>query len=100
MALTLRDVNHNLICASLCNNAFAAFNMWLWRLVSIFKLFTSAMFEFLIHQILCVWRWNVMEMEEQWRREKRVVGEKEKAERKIYLLKYTYFEIRDKYEML
>ena len=26
-----------------------------------------------------------MEVEEQWRREKRVVDEKEKAERKIYL---------------
>ena len=26
-----------------------------------------------------------MEVEEQWRREKRVVGEKERAERKIYL---------------
>ena len=97
MALTLRDVNHNLICASLCNSAFAAFNMWLWRLVSIFKLFTSAMFEFLIHHILCVWRLNLMKMEveEQWRKDKRVVGEKERAEKKN-----TYFGTRDKYEML
>ena len=34
-----------------------------------------------------LWRWNLikMEVEEQWRREKRVVDEKERAERKIYL---------------
>ena len=31
-----------------------------------------------------LWRWNLMKMEveEQWRREKRVVDEKERAERK------------------
>ena len=34
-----------------------------------------------------------MEVEGQWRREKRVVDEKEREERKIYL-------IRDRYEML
>ena len=34
-----------------------------------------------------LWRWNLMKMEveEQWRREKHVVDEKERAERKIYL---------------
>ena len=37
-----------------------------------------------------------MEVEEQWRREKCVVDEKERAERKIYL----FFGIRDRYGML
>ena len=34
-----------------------------------------------------LWRWNLMKMEveEQWRREKHVVDEKERAEKKIYL---------------
>ena len=34
-----------------------------------------------------LWMWNLMKMEveEQWRRNKRVVDEKERAERKIYL---------------
>ena len=36
-----------------------------------------------------------MEVEEQWRKDKRVVGEKERAEKKN-----TYFGTRDKYEML
>ena len=34
-----------------------------------------------------LWRWNLikMEVEEQWRKENRVVDEKERVERKIYL---------------
>ena len=42
-------------------------------------------------------RWNLMKMEveEQWRREKRVVDEKESTEKNIHI-----FGIRDRYEML
>ena len=42
---------------------------------------------FFVSDSMWMWRWNLMkiEVEEQWRREKHVMDEKERAERKIYL---------------
>ena len=52
------------------------------------KFIYSVIHRFFVSDSMWRWRWNLikMEVEEQWRREKRVVDEKERAERKIYLL--------------
>ena len=51
------------------------------------KFIYSVIHRFFVSDFMWLWRWKLMKMEveEQWRREKRVVDEKECAERKIYV---------------
>ena len=51
------------------------------------KFIYSVIHRFFVSDSMWRWRWNLikMEVEEQWKREKRVVDEKERLERKIYL---------------
>ena len=51
------------------------------------KFIYSVIHRFFVSDSMWMWRQNLMKMnvEEQWRREKHVVDEKKRAERKIYI---------------